>query len=123
MTRRRLWWLVWTLQLVAALLAVHLLNGRAAGRSVTGSGGDATARFGFRLQQVNRAAGVDFVHEAPTFDAQLAHIMPQIASTGASVSVVDFDRDGWQDFYVTTSSEGGLNRLYRNQGKDRKSVV
>ena len=116
MTRRRLWWLVWTLQLVAALLAVHLLNGRAAGRSVTGSGGDATARFGFRLQQVNRAAGVDFVHEAPTFDAQLAHIMPQIASTGASVSVVDFDRDGWQDFYVTTSREGGLNRLFRNQG-------
>ncbi|HTM04628.1 MAG TPA: CRTAC1 family protein [Vicinamibacterales bacterium] len=116
MTRRRVWWLIWTLQLVAALLAVHALNGRAAGRGTTAGGGDATARFGFRLQQVNRAAGVDFVHEAPTFDPQLAHIMPQIASTGASVSVVDFDRDGWQDFYVTTSREGGLNRLYRNQG-------
>jgi hypothetical protein len=116
MTRRRVWWLVWTLQLAAALLAVHVLNGRAAGRSAAAGSNDATARFGFRLQQVNRAAGVDFVHEAPTFDAQLAPIMPQIASTGASVSVVDFDRDGWQDFYVTTSREGGLNRLYRNQG-------
>jgi hypothetical protein len=42
--------------------------------------------------------------------------MPQIASMGAAVAVADFDRDGWQDFYVTTSAEGGLNRLYRNQG-------
>ena len=33
---------------------------------------------------------------------------------GAAVSVVDFDRDGWQDFYVTNSGEGSLNRLYRN---------
>ncbi len=25
--------------------------------------------------------------------------MPQVASMGAAVSVVDFDRDGWQDIY------------------------
>ena len=49
-------------------------------------------------------AGVTFVHEAPTFDAQLEHIMPQVASMGASVAVADFDRDGWQDFYVTNSA-------------------
>ena len=42
--------------------------------------------------------------------------MPQVASMGAAVAVADFDRDGWQDFYVTNSAEGGLNRLYRNQG-------
>ena len=35
---------------------------------------------------------------------------------GAAVAVADFDRDGWQDFYVTNSGEGSLNRLYRNQG-------
>ena len=35
---------------------------------------------------------------------------------GAAVAVVDFDRDGWQDFYVTNSGEGSLNRLYRNKG-------
>ena len=34
---------------------------------------------------------------------------------GASVAVVDFDRDGWQDFYVTNSAPGSLNRLYRNE--------
>jgi hypothetical protein len=42
--------------------------------------------------------------------------MPQVASMGAAVAVADFDRDGWQDFYVTNSGEGSLNRLYRNRG-------
>src|SRR4051794_15373564 len=35
---------------------------------------------------------------------------------GASVSVCDFDRDGWPDLYATNSAEGSRNRLYRNQG-------
>jgi enediyne biosynthesis protein E4 len=47
-------------------------------------------------------------------DAKLAHIMPEVASMGASVSVVDFDRDGWPDLYVTNSAIGSRNRLYRN---------
>ena len=42
--------------------------------------------------------------------------MPQIAAMGAAVAVGDFDRDGWQDLYVTNSSEGRMNRLYRNKG-------
>src|SRR6187431_1164416 len=118
LTRRQLaWQAIWALQLVAALAAVAVLNGRAAGTSVAG-GSDPVQRYGFRLDQVNSAAGIDFVHAAPTFDAQLEHIMPQVASTGASVSIVDFDRDGWQDVYVTTSSQDGRNRLYRNQGDD-----
>ena len=61
-----------------------------------------------------KSAGIDFVHTAPTFDSKLSHIMPQIASMGAAVAVADFDRDGWQDFYVTNSGENSLNRLYRN---------
>ncbi len=73
-------------------------------------------RFGFRLAESAKKRGVDFVHEGPTFDSKLDHIMPQVASTGAAVAVADFDRDGWQDFYVTNSGEGSLNRLYRNQG-------
>ena len=56
------------------------------------------------------------MHQGPTFDARLEHIMPQVASMGAAVAVADFDRDGWQDFYVTNSGEGSLNHLYRNQG-------
>src|SRR5258705_4595108 len=43
----------------------------------------------------------NFVHDAPTLDPRLAHIMPQVASMGAAVSVVDVDRDGLPDLYVT----------------------
>jgi hypothetical protein len=35
---------------------------------------------------------------------------------GAAVSVVDFDRDGLSDLYVTNSKEGSRNRLFRNRG-------
>ncbi|HEY0006140.1 MAG TPA: CRTAC1 family protein [Pyrinomonadaceae bacterium] len=73
------------------------------------------ARYGFRLEESAKAAGIDFVHQAPVLDHKLDHIMPQVASMGAAVSVVDFDRDGWQDIYTTNSGEGSRNRLYRNQ--------
>ena len=74
----------------------------------------ALARHGFYLEEVSRAAGIDFVHQAPTLDAKLNPIMPEVASMGASVSIVDFDRDGWPDIYVTNSAEGSKNHLFRN---------
>ena len=78
--------------------------------------GDALARYGFRLTESAKAAGHRLRPRGPTLDAKLAHIMPQVASMGAAVSVVDFDRDGRQDLYVTNSREGSQNRLYRNRG-------
>ena len=57
---------------------------------------------------------VDFTHQAPIFDKQLDHIMPQVAAMGAAVA--DFDRDGRQDFYVTDSAEGSLNRRHPRAG-------
>jgi hypothetical protein len=75
---------------------------------------ESLARHGFHLEEVSREAGIDFVHQGPALDAKLAHIMPEVASMGASVSVVDFDRDGWPDLYVTNSAIGTQNRLYRN---------
>jgi hypothetical protein len=78
---------------------------------------DPLARYGFVLEEVSRKCGIDFVHQAPTrLDARLKHITPIVASMGAAVSVVDFDRDGWQDLYVINSAEGSKNRLYRNKG-------
>jgi enediyne biosynthesis protein E4 len=74
----------------------------------------ALARYGFHLQEVSQQSGVHFVHQAPTLDAKLQGIMPEVASMGASVSIVDFDRDGWPDMYVTNSKTGSLNALYRN---------
>ena len=76
----------------------------------------ALSRYGFHLTEVSKSSGVDFVHQTPTLDRRLDHIMPQVASMGASVSIVDFDRDGWADIYVTNSGEGSKNALYRNLG-------
>ncbi len=74
----------------------------------------ALAHHGFYFREVSHAAGVNFVHQAPQLDARLEPIMPQVASMGASVSIVDYDRDGWPDIYVTNSREGSKNALYHN---------
>jgi enediyne biosynthesis protein E4 len=108
--RNRALWAVWLVVLVASLVAMVRLNRSAVGTAATSN------RYGFSLTESARALGVDFVHQAPVFDHRLDHIMPQIASVGASVAVADFDNDGWADFYVTSSADGSLNRLYRNQG-------
>ena len=84
--------------------------------AVARAGVDPRTQYGFRLAESSRAAGLAFVHEGPTLDAKLAHIMPQVASMGAAVSVVDVDRDGRPDVYVTNSREGSKNCLYRNRG-------
>lgn len=99
-----------------ALLATPWIIRTYGSRARAAGDEDPLGRYGFRLVESSKAAGIDFVHTAPTFDAKLAHIMPQIASMGASVSVVDVDRDGLLDFYVTNSAENSLNRLYRNRG-------
>jgi hypothetical protein len=72
------------------------------------------ARYGFYLEEVSHASGIDFVHQAPVLDSKLAAIMPEVTSMGASVSIVDFDRDSWPDIYVTNSAIGSKNHLYRN---------
>jgi hypothetical protein len=102
--------------LFLGLLATPAIIRRvSAGQSTRLEKSEALARHEFYLEEVSRQAGVDFVHQAPVLDAKLEGIMPQVASMGASASIVDFDRDGWPDIYVTNSEIGSKNRLYRNQ--------
>ncbi|HEX4167343.1 MAG TPA: CRTAC1 family protein [Bryobacteraceae bacterium] len=106
--------------LFVCLLAIPLLHryyvqrqqatGRAQNRAA------AISHYGFSLQEVSKQVGINFVHKAPTLDPKLKHIMEQVASMGAAVSVVDFDHDGWDDIYVANSGEGSHNALYRNLG-------
>jgi hypothetical protein len=72
--------------------------------------------YGLSFRESSHAAGIDFKHVSPHLDPKLNHIMQQVASMGAAVSIVDFDKDGWDDIYVTNSGEGSKNALYRNMG-------
>ena len=102
--------------LLAAPLAMKRISARRAADRSKADASTALARHGFYLQEVSQAAGINFAHQAPVLDHKLDSIMPEVASMGASVSIVDFDRDGWSDIYVTNSGIGSKNALYRNQG-------
>src|SRR5437899_753440 len=93
---------------VAAIVAVVVLNERAAG-SVAG------ASESIHLSEVAHASGIDFVHQAPALDPKIANIAPHVGALGACVSVADFNNDGWPDLYFTTSRFGASNALYLNQ--------
>ena len=95
-------------------LVIRRLSGRQTSARLKVDTKAALANHGFYLTEVSHTAGIDFVHQGPTLDPKLAAIMPEVASMGASVSIVDFDRDGWPDIYVTNSAEGSKNHLYRN---------
>ena len=103
---------------VALIVTPVLLRRLSAQRQkslLTADARSALNRYGVYFEEVSHGAGVNFVHQAPTLDRKLDHIMPQVASMGAAVSIVDFDRDGWPDIYATNSGEGSKNALYRNQ--------
>jgi hypothetical protein len=107
---------IFFLALIATPLVIKRVSERHEPSGAATSCETVIARYGFCFQEVAKAAGLDFTHQAPSLDPQLNHIMPEVASMGAAVSIVDFDRDGWQDIYVTNSGEGSQNRLYRNLG-------
>ena len=98
------------LPFVAALLLAARLDRAPAHTLADG------AHPGFALRDATAAAGIHFVHHRPTFDQKIAGIEPHVAALGASVSIADFDGDGWPDLYFTTSSFGAPNALYHNRG-------
>ena len=107
--------------LLLLILPVYIehVTGRMAGVHPDAVNTSAMQYFGFELEEISRQAGVDFIHQSPVLDPAFDHILPQIASVGASVAVSDFDNDGWKDFYVTNSRQGKNNALYHNQGNGK----
>ena len=101
--------------LIATPVVLRRLSVQRQQSLLTADARSALTRYGVYFEEVSHSVGVNFVHQAPTLDHKLDHIMPQVASMGAAVSIVDFDRDGWPDIYATNSGEGSKNALYRNQ--------
>jgi hypothetical protein len=105
---------IFFLGLIATPIVIKRVSARKKAADASADSSSSLARHGFYLREVSHEAGVNFTNEAPTLDPKLTPIMPEVASMGASVSVVDYDRDGWPDFYVTNSREGSRNALYHN---------
>jgi hypothetical protein len=94
---------------IAAIVLAFRLDSRASAATAD------AAKPGFALRDETATAGIRFVHQRPTFDRRIANVEAHVAGLGASVSVSDFDDDGWADLYFTNSRPGSANALYRNR--------
>lgn len=115
--QRKLPWIITTV-VFAGLLAATAINTKGKLFQADHGGSEqqelSLEKYGFYLEPVNGLAGISFKHTPPELDPKLKPIEKQIASMGASVSIVDFDNDGWNDIYLTNSGTGSKNALYRN---------
>lgn len=79
------------------------------------AGGKEAARD-VKFDHVGNAAGISFEHRRAQFVPQLENIMPWLTAGGAGVAVGDYNNDGLDDIYFTTSKLNENNHLYRNNG-------
>jgi len=69
------------------------------------------------FEEIGERAGVRMVHAKREFVGRPKRdVLEMFTEGGAAAAVGDFDADGFDDLYVTTSAEGQPNRLYRNNG-------
>jgi hypothetical protein len=69
-----------------------------------------------RFVEIGEKAGVRHVHRTRKFRGEHANVLGMFTSGGAVSAVGDYDNDGWEDLFVTSSDEGDISRLFRNEG-------
>ena len=74
---------------------------------------DSGARW---FEDLTQKAGLNQKHSNRIFKNPYAHIMAGYTALGAAVAVADYDRDGFEDLFITDSKEDGKNHLYHNNG-------
>lgn len=70
----------------------------------------------FELRDTTYQSGILNVHQHYRVHETLSNLGSFLEALGASVSVVDFDNDGWSDVYITNRDLGVKNKLFRNRG-------
>ncbi len=68
------------------------------------------------FEDITLKAGITMKHTNREFKNPYAHIMAGYTALGAAVAVGDYDRDGFEDVFLTDSKEDGKNHLYHNNG-------
>lgn len=68
------------------------------------------------FEDLTQKAGLAHKHSNRVFKNPYAHIMAGYTALGAAVAVGDYDRDGYEDLFMTDSKEDGKNHLYHNNG-------
>src|SRR5690348_6735244 len=62
------------LGLIGTVIGLRYLHAPPAHTNVEGA--EALQRYGFYLRESSHEAGIDFMHQGPTLDGKLEHIMP-----------------------------------------------
>lgn len=95
--------------LVVGLVAVLLGNWRSVAAAAEQPGES-------WFEEVADRAGIRHQHASRSFKNAYADIMKGYTALGAAVAVGDYNGDGFEDFFATTSEDHGKNLLYRNNG-------
>ncbi len=73
-----------------------------------------------RFEEIGTQTGVVFEHRARNFGDRLkAQVLEMFTEGGATVAVGDYDGDGWEDLFFTSSAEGAKNALFKNLGNGK----
>lgn len=79
--------------------------------------GAASAQSPIRFEEISAKAGTGFEHRVRSFGSRpKAQVLEMFTEGGASVAMGDYDGDGWEDLFFTSSAEDARNALMRNQG-------
>jgi hypothetical protein len=99
----------------AFLAAVRLAAPAPPAAPAAGPAAPSTAN-GRWFEDRTAAAGLERAHHNREFRNPYAAIMAGYTALGAAAAVGDYNGDGYEDLFVTDSSETGRNHLYRNNG-------